>query len=265
MKIKPVPRNPGKRPKNAPQPDTTPRGRGRLFVEPATIRDQADQLGALAPRIGGPLATMTSKARDAQEEAVVVTIDPVVGHVAEVVQKDLLRYEEVEKTAGVDRTRHAALADQVAASQEAYVNAARRDQSIEDSLRAVGHANRKLRADLKQAIPLALSQGLVPAGQEAALRSALTGLQAEEAKLQNKKQAARAEATRDTQKAQAAKERSSRREDLLETMLALKERRKVDPVQAAEALRTYAAVAGEQEAAADAALTEEAERRDRSR
>ena len=99
-KLKTVPKSHGKKrpprkgPVQVPPATTGPplsQKRGRLFIEPTEVREKADQLGMLAPMLGGPLSDLNYEDQTAQENNYVVEVDPLVGHAADVVHQDLLR------------------------------------------------------------------------------------------------------------------------------------------------------------------------------
>ncbi|MCS6914509.1 MAG: hypothetical protein RMK29_13375 [Myxococcales bacterium] len=251
-----------------PQPPLGTPARGRLFVEPEQVRAAADRLSALGPRLGGVLADLTLQQRHDQEQRWVVQVDPLVGHTAEVVRQDLLRYEEVRQAAQLDPAAHAARADQVRAAETAYLNAQQRAIEVEDSLRAVGHDNRQMRLALREAIPRALEQALVPEPLRPTLRSLWTALQAEEAKRAEQLAAARRQSAAAGQQAAAELEQRRRQEEMVRTMLELRQdqpRGEVDPWRTAAAARTYQEVQRAAEAAAARALAEDPERRDAPR
>lgn len=266
-KLKTVPKNHGKkRPRQGPVqvppatngPAPPPQKRGRLYVEATDVREKADQLGMLAPTLGGPLSDLNYADQAEQEDDYVAEVDPLVGHAADVVQQDLLRYPEVCAAADVQPAAHQARADQVAAAGEAYVGAAQRDQDVQDGLMVLGTDNRKLREDLTQLVPRALAGGLIPDALVPMVRARWLRIESEMEKQAAKDTQQKKSTHTSTQASQAEQNKAQARENLLHTMLDLKADRPVDPMRAAEAIRTYDEVTGEQATQAEELLASQA-------
>lgn len=254
MKIRSVPRHPGKgHPTGPAHPPASSPARGRLRVEPTEVRDKADQLGALAPQLGGPLAALSQAQQDQQEAHYILEVDPFAQLVGDRVQRDLLRrYDEVARAAEEDPDRHRALLDQMDAAAAAYTNARQRADDIDDGLRVVGHTNRVLRDELSRAIPLAIAHGSgsIPPGEQASFLSAWNTIQAEIDKQKQKSADARQQSQAETQKWQEQLAQQQRRAQLIDTIADLHAGRPPAPEQAAAAVAGYKEWQKEQESAA---------------